>query len=116
MTVTRWATVRFRVPGFHCWPDAPEARAYLRDRHRHLFHFEVDVELNHDERDIEFHDLLDDCKGFVGTGGDYGNWSCETMAARLGGYLLNAPKYAGRELAVHVFEDGEVGATLRFAQ
>ena len=52
--------VRFEQVGFHCWPDAPSHRAYLRASHRHLFGIEVTTRVDHDERDIEFHDLRDE--------------------------------------------------------
>ncbi len=45
------------VPGFHCWPDAPDAYAYLRAPHRHLFVIRVRQRVAHVERDTEFIDL-----------------------------------------------------------
>ena len=54
--------VRFSEPGFHCWPQAPERRAYLRNPHRHLFYVTVACIVSHDEREIEFHDLLDEAR------------------------------------------------------
>jgi hypothetical protein len=52
--------VRFEQVGFHFGPDAPSHRAYLRATHRHLFGIEVTTTVDHDERDIEFHDLRDE--------------------------------------------------------
>jgi hypothetical protein len=52
-------TVRFTAPGFHQWPAAPQRRAYLRERHRHLFHVAVTIPVLHADREVEFHDLQD---------------------------------------------------------
>lgn len=107
----RFAAVRFRVPGFHSWPDAPEERAYLRERHRHLFHVSVQVEVDHASREIEFHDLLDFCKMAWPMAEDGSNdWSCETMGELMMGGLRR--KYPGRCVVVEVWEDGECGAVL----
>jgi hypothetical protein len=108
--------VRFTFGGWHCWPDAPERRAYLRDRHRHLFHVEVKTTVDHDDRELEFHDLLafaavefsglgevDPEAGIV----DFGSQSCETLARRLA--TVTADKY-DKAIAVEVSEDGECGA------
>lgn len=102
-----YAVVRFRVPGWHRWPDASTERAYLALSHRHLFHLEIRLEVFHDEREVEYHDLLDFCKGAF-PGGDLGSQSCETMARTLA--QQTAARYPGRLVEVHCFEDGEVGA------
>jgi len=57
--VSRWVVVRHQVEGFHHWPDAPHHRSYLAVRHRHLFYLEVAVQVAHQDREIEFHDLRD---------------------------------------------------------
>lgn len=103
--------VRFTVEGFHQWKNAPFNRDYLRNKHRHLFYIEVKVSVLHDDREIEFHDLLDFCKVTFGEG-DFGGHSCETLAKALINDLI--AKYPGREIAVSVFEDGEVGAEVSY--
>lgn len=101
------AVVRFQSPGFHCWPGATGDRAYLAQRHRHLFHVEVKVETFHQDRELEFHDLLDFCRANF-PGGEMSGLSCEHMAEELLGAI--AQKYPDRWAKVGVFEDGEVGA------
>lgn len=89
--MTTLITSRFTVPGMHCWPGAHETRAYLRDPHRHLFHVEVTIPVNHDERDTEWHDLnqvaqeiVDDMADRIENGLHYfGARSCETLARQL---------------------------------
>lgn len=45
--------VQFIIEGFHYWKDAPEAVKFLRDNHRHLFHFRLEKKVKHSDRDIE---------------------------------------------------------------
>lgn len=101
--------VRFTEPGWHRWPAAPDSRAYLRDSHRHLFHYEVSMLVTHDERDVEFHDLIDAARSYVHLG-DLGARSCETIARDLLGDLHG--EYPDRHVIVTVSEDGECGATV----
>ncbi len=78
--------VRFTFAGFHRWEGAPAHRSYLATRHRHLFGVEVKCLVNNDDREIEFHDLLDESKNFFNDP-ERGNQSCEMMARILGEYL-----------------------------
>ncbi|MCK5019409.1 MAG: hypothetical protein KAS32_20290, partial [Candidatus Peribacteraceae bacterium] len=44
-----------QVEGTHSWPACPyEEVAYLRDDHRHIFHIKAHMQVNHDDRDVEF--------------------------------------------------------------
>lgn len=105
---TVWTVVK--LPGFHRWALAPDHRAYLRDRHRHLFHVRVEVAVSHDDRDVEFHDLQDEIRRWWGSGTtDHEGRSCEQIARRLGAVL----QMAGiKVIRVIVSEDGESGATV----
>jgi len=100
-------TVRFTQAGLHCWPEAPAHRSYLASKHRHLFFVEVTTPVEHQQRQIEFHDLLDAAKLAFKIGETD---SCETMAANLVKQLCN--QYVGRPFRVAVFEDNECGATV----
>ncbi|WP_371500335.1 hypothetical protein OG871_27660 [Kitasatospora sp. NBC_00374] len=108
-SATVWAEVR--LPGFHHWPAAPEHRAYLRARHRHLFHIRAAVHVVHDDRDTEFHDLADHIRAWWGPGDrECGPASCETLARALAEHLTAM----GLRLdEVAVSEDGEAGAVVR---
>jgi hypothetical protein len=105
--------VRFIGEGFHAWPDAPESRAYLRDKHRHLFHIEARCTVGHFEREIEYHDLRDKVEVLygllAGPARDFGSQSCETIAHRLGSHLVEA---FARPFTVLVSEDGECGSVV----
>jgi hypothetical protein len=99
------------VDGFHHWPGAPGAVAYLRDMHRHRFRFRVEAEVGHDNRDVEFHILAHHLTLHLQTlyrrnlDGVYlfGERSCETLAR---GVLSALPGVA----AVEVWEDEDFGA------
>ncbi len=106
------ATVNFQVEGWHGWKDAPDQRAYLRESHRHLFKIAASIEVFHDDREIEFHDLLDFCNSITPRG-KLNNQSCEQIAESLLQSLLD--KYGvNRKSVIKVFEDGEVGAELSY--
>lgn len=106
--------VRFVTQGWHQWPGAPEHRRYLANEHRHLFSVEVSTWVNHDDREIEFHDLRDDSMAAFRAnykhGESLGDRSCEMIARTMGRTL--AHKHRGRVFTVSVWEDGECGASV----
>lgn len=53
MNVITNVVVRLQMEGFHNWPEAPEVVGFLRDRHRHIFHYELVKEVTHADRDVE---------------------------------------------------------------
>lgn len=107
----------FRVVGFHYWVDAPLECVYLRTTHRHEFHVRVEVSVGHNNRQIEFIALKEAAKkifismAVLGSFGyDFGQRSCEMMAAELDSKLV-VQGYAVR--SVEVSEDGENGGGVR---
>jgi len=104
-----WAVVKFKFEGFHRWKKAPEFCKFLRNKHRHIFHCKVWVEVNHVERDIEFITFKNELKKMKN---DFHkiNDSCETMAIRIQKYVQK--NYPDRQVKVEVFEDGENGAVV----
>jgi len=98
--------VRLRVPGFHYWEGAPIARGYLGERHRHLFHLVVSMPVGHADREVEFHDLLDEVRELFPVNTEHNGKSCEMMAEEIGRTLADRYK---RAVTVEVSEDGEVG-------
>lgn len=109
--------VKHQFAAFHQWPDAPEPRGYLARRHRHWFHVKVSMLVTHDDREVEFHDLLDhvvaasETLGVPSVSGwrDLGAMSCEMIARNIAARV--AVVYPGRRVEVDVSEDGECGAT-----
>jgi hypothetical protein len=105
------------VDGLHCWPNAHEARAYLRAPHRHRFVVSARVFVGHDDRDVEWHDLrallriaLASCAGDRSPSNglyDFGPQSCEQMAVWVATRLQQDGMRVQR---VSVSEDGEFTA------
>ncbi len=79
--------IQTNFPGFHYWKDAPEEYAYLRNVHRHMFHVRAEMEVTHDNRNIEFIDLKEKVNDFINL--NYMNkefpFSCEQIASTLAG-------------------------------
>jgi hypothetical protein len=101
-----WVT--FQKEGIHKYPDAPEGVEFLKYPHRHMFHFRVEMEVFHDDRDVEFILLKRELEALYDVGTlqlDYK--SCEMMADDLYEYLED--KYAERDVVIEVSEDGENG-------
>lgn len=106
--------VEERLPGFHQWPDAPPARRFLADRHRHVFRVQAHVLVRHDDRDVEFFDLSDMVRDWWGPGErECGSASCETLAHQLGDHLLTLDLAVD---AVEVSVGDEGGATVRWGR
>jgi hypothetical protein len=114
-----WVT--FTKEGIHKYPAALDDPAlatgdeydvsFLGYPHRHTFHFKVQIQVTHNDRDIEFiqfkrwlenlykEDILElDYK------------SCEMIADDL--YLHINSKYPGRFVVIDVAEDGENGCQI----
>lgn len=108
--VSKYIWVTFQKEGMHCYPDAPEGVEFLRHPHRHMFHFKVELEVFHDDRDVEFILFKRELQQLY-EGGilelDYK--SCEMIADDLATYIM--AHYPERRITITVSEDGENGAT-----
>ena len=114
-----WVT--FTKEGIHKYPAALDDPAlatgdeydvsFLGYPHRHTFHFKVQIQVTHNDRDIEFIQFKrwlenlykDDVLQL-----DYK--SCEMIADDL--YLQINDKYPGRFVVIDVAEDGENGCQI----
>lgn len=101
--------------GIHCWPEAPDDVAYLRNPHRHIFHIMAEIGVKHNDRDVEFimaKHHIDAWIKFQLHNGVYemGRQSCEDVAELLVQWIEN--RYPKRSISVSVFEDGENGCTV----
>lgn len=102
-----WVT--FRKEGIHKYPKAPEGVAFLQYPHRHIFHFRVELEVFHDDRDVEFILFKRELEELYDEKTLQLNYkSCEMMSDDLANYIKD--KYPGRDLAIEVSEDGENGS------
>lgn len=101
--------VKFQKEGIHCYPDAPDEVAYLRHPHRHMFHFDVCIEVFHDDRELEFIMFKNWLISLYDSGTlQLDHQSCEMMADALAEKI--SAKYPGRDLQIEVSEDGENGS------
>ena len=114
----RWIWVTFQKAGFHKYPAAatdPSLHdvSYLGDRHRHLFKFTVQIEIFHNDRELEFHQCLNFCESlFENRSVDIDFKSVEMLADDL--YVQLASKYPGRNMKINVSEDGECGCLIEY--
>lgn len=111
-----WVT--FQKAGFHRYPAAGEDPnlsdvSYLAARHRHLFKFRVEIEIFHNDRELEFHQVLNYCESLYKDNHleiDYK--SVEMLANDL--YVQLAARYPDRYMAIEVSEDGECGCRIEY--
>jgi hypothetical protein len=111
--------VKFTKEGIHCYPAAATDPmlatgdeydvSFLQHPHRHIFHFQVWIDVTHSDRDIEFIqfkrwllNLYNDSILKL----DYK--SCEMISNDL--YLQIADRYPDRNITIEVSEDGENGS------
>ena len=108
MQKQKFIWVTFQKEGIHKYPDAPDGVEFLKYPHRHIFHFRVELEVFHDDRDVEFILLKRELEGLYNKGTlqlDYK--SCEMMADDLFEYIKK--EYPDRDVIIEVSEDGENG-------
>ena len=102
--------------GIHKYPAALEDPkladvSFLGYPHRHMFHFRIELEVFHDDRDVEFILLKRELEGLYNENTlqlDYK--SCEMIAEDL--YKEISTRYPGRFVEIEVSEDGENGCTI----
>ncbi len=119
---TAMVYAQFQVEGFHYWENAPENVAYLRNRHRHMFHYKVVITVKDHDREIEFITLKNECLNSLSDmylknddgSFEFGGKSCEMLAKDLIERLYNHLNYKVA-LCVSVSEDGENGAEVVYA-
>ena len=118
----RAITIRTQFEGIHCWPEAPEEVRFLRKRHRHIFQIRVNVEVEHNDRDVEFIMLKHRVDNWLNTkyeqSGEGNVWhmgrmSCEQVAEEV---IETVQQFVGdkRTITVFVSEDGENEATVQY--
>lgn len=100
--------VRTAFEGYHRYPGASQIDpriAFLEDRHRHMFHVEVKMAVDHQNREQEFFLVKWKLIDFLQRR-EMNNKSCEMMAHELIEEHL-VPTYGHRYYEVVVSEDGE---------
>lgn len=120
---TKFIWVTFQKEGLHKYPAAlndPNLAtggwddvSFLGYIHRHIFHFRVEIEVTHTDRDIEFIQFKRELENLYKEGVIQLDFkSCEMMSDDLANYIQD--KYPNRDLIITVSEDGENGATCHY--
>ena len=115
--------VTFQKEGIHRYPAAetdPKLKtgdeydvSFLASPHRHIFHFRVEIQVFHNDRDIEFIQFKRWLENLYSQGTlqlDYK--SCEMISDDL--YEVIASRYPNRYVEITISEDGENGATIKY--
>lgn len=108
-------TVRTEFEGFHFYPGAGEIDPrikFLESEHRHMFKVAAELEVFHDDRELEFFLVKWDLNEFIKSG-NQNHKSCEMIAREILEHL-KAKWGAHRQLRVTVSEDGESDATVYY--
>jgi len=117
----RMIWVTFRKEGIHKYPAAATDPnlctageydvSFLANPHRHIFHFNVGIQVFHNDRDIEFIQFKRWLENLYAGGTLELNFkSCEMISDDL--YEEIASRYPDRDVEITVSEDGENGATI----
>ena len=116
-----WIT--FQKEGIHRYPAAADDPSlatgdwldvsFLATPHRHIFHFRVEMEVFHDNRDVEFIQFKRIVENFYNSGTLALNFkSCEMMARDLHERIYSS--WPERDYVIEVSEDGENGCRIYF--
>ena len=116
-----WVT--FQKEGIHCYPAAATDPtlatgdeydvSFLASPHRHIFHFQVWIDVVHNDRDIEFIQFKRWLENLYRDDTlQLDHKSCEMISDDL--YLQIAQKYPDRAVWIEVSEDGENGALVKY--
>lgn len=108
--------VKTQFEGIHYYAGAPEEVAFLRTPHRHIFYVEVEMEVMHNDRELEFILVKRDLEKQFN--GNCDHKSCEMLAKEIQTYLKNKYPICGgyvfeRKINVKVLEDNENGGFVR---
>jgi len=110
---TIWVT--FQKEGIHCYPAAKDLKGveFLQHPHRHMFHFEIELEVLHDDREVEFILFKRELENLYSAGIlELDHKSCEMLARDIVDYIKL--EYPNRDIIVSVSEDGENGGRIRY--
>lgn len=99
----------------HRYVDAPEEVYFLREWHRHILHIKLEIEVFHDDRELEFILIKRELESYLDTLdlNSPSNLSCETVAR----FILEhfqAEYGFQRNATITVSEDGENGSILKY--
>lgn len=85
LKINKYITITFQIEGIHRWEQCNiDSVYYLKNDHRHVFHFEIHKIVDHNNRDIEFINLKNQIiQSFGKQPVLFNNKSCEDIAEEL---------------------------------
>ena len=114
----RFIWVTFSKEGIHAYPAAStepglQDVSFLGFPHRHIFHFKVQIQVRHNDRDIEFIQFKRWLEALYGDKQlELNSKSCEMISDDL--YTQIAVKYPDRDVIIEVSEDNENGCKIKY--
>lgn len=118
VNVKSYIWVTFQKEGIHRYPAAAtdpklQSVSFLGYEHRHIFHFKVELEVFHDNRDVEFIMFKRELENLYSENTlQLDHKSCEMIANDLYSYI--SVKYPDRNVIISVAEDNENGCRIEF--
>ena len=123
MLAKRYIWVTFQKEGIHKYPAALEDPllatgdeydvSFLGYPHRHIFHFKIQIEVFHNDRDIEFIQFQRWLENLYNKGTlELDFKSCEMISDDL--YDQISEQYTGRSITINVSEDNENGCRIYY--
>lgn len=103
--------VNTRFSALHCWPGCNiPGKEYLKNPHRHEFHVQVKIRVNHTDRDVEFIDFKEKLNCLLGC--DFEGKNLETMSCEMICEIIRNEFHKYPIVYVRVLEDGENGSEM----
>lgn len=109
----RYIVVRNEVEFVHRYLEAPSTVIHLRNYHRHIAHIETEIEVYHDDRELEFIIVKNSINSAFNRNKIemlYVDKSCEMVAQEVIEHVVR--EFGNRAITCKVFEDGENGAKI----
>lgn len=106
--MTNYIWITTQKEGVHQYRDAPSEVSFLKDKHRHIFHFKIYIEIFTNDRDIEFIMFKRYVDSYIQKWPlNLFNHSCESIADDVEEHIRK--KYKNRKIMIEISEDGENG-------
>lgn len=115
--IKQFINVSMQKEFIHQYLDAPEEVLFLRNPHRHILHITVEIEVFHDDRELEFILVKRDLEKFLDSQQltAVSIRSCEMIGLSILTYV-QAKYGANRDVNIGVSEDGENGSILKYTK
>ena len=104
--------INTRFSACHLFAQAPSGVEYLKFPHRHEFHVTVEMEVFHDDRELEFILVKQSLDKYLSEGLGSEQMSCEMIASGICKFLKQ--QYGARDMICTVLEDGENGGKVYY--